>query len=85
MRFPGECLGINIHLKVLTVPRPPPVLQLLRGSASLPYSPLQTPSINYENGPSLQSLHGIRVLHMGHRDCIYILSPTRRETLYIEI
>lgn len=90
MRFPSECLGINIHHKVLKVPRFPPPPALFRGSANCKVCygiPLdsQSNANHHENHPSLNSLQGIWVLYVGHWYCIYILSPTVRETLYIEI
>ena len=90
MRFPGECLGINIHCKVLKVPRFPPPPKLFRGSANCKVfsgipADSQSNANQHKNPPSLSSLQGIWVLYVGHWNCIYILSPTIRETLYIEI
>lgn len=90
MGFPGEGSGINTHYKVLKVPRFPPPSRLVRGSANCKvcsgiHPDSQSNANQHQNPPSLSSLQGIWVLHVGHWNCIYILSPTMRETLYIEI
>lgn len=90
MGFPGEGSGINIHYKVLKVPRFPPPSTLERGSANckvcLGMHPDSQSGVNqHQNPPSLSSLQGIWVLQEGHWNSVCILSPTMRETLYIEI
>lgn len=88
--FPGEGQEINIHYKVLKVPRFPPPSRSVWGSANCKvcsgkHPDAQSNMNQHQNPPSLSSLQGIWVLHVGHWNCVYILSPTMRETLYIEI
>lgn len=90
MGFSGEGSGINIHYKVLKVPRFPPPSRLVRGSANCKvYSGIhpdsQSNANQHQNPPSLSSLQGIWVLHVGHWNCVYILSPTMREALHRNI
>lgn len=90
MGFPGEGSGINIHYKVLKVPRFPPPSTLGWGGANCKvclgmHLDSQSNVNQHQNPPSLSSLQGIWVLQEGHWSSVYILSPTMRETLYIEI